>query len=82
MRELKNHCLQDMFRQLPEPHRSNCLNSISFSLNIRYVASCVSSAVLLLNWNCGFAPYSYYENLYNQLSQNKIDLMEVKVLYY
>lgn len=59
--------LKDYFNELPEPHRSNCINSIPLSCNVRAVASCLPMAVLLLDWNCGFAPYEYYESLYHKV---------------
>lgn len=80
MKELFNHRLLDLLQQLPEPHKSNCIHSMPKYDN--RVFSTVAQAVLLLDWNCGFAPYEYYENLYHGLSANSITLTEHYVNYY
>lgn len=70
----------DLFQQLPEPNRSNCVHSMRLHQN--RVASSVAVAVLLLDWNCGFAPFDYYENLFHSLQAGNIQLAEYKPNYY
>lgn len=80
MKQLFNHRLLDLFHQLPEPHKSNCINSIPKGDN--RIAPTLSTGILMMDWNCGFAPHEYYENLYHAIISGKIQLKEHYVNYY
>lgn len=60
------------FKALPYPHDHNCLHSMK-RVDMVTIPS-ILSAVLLIDWNNGFAPYSYYQNLYNDLCAGKIKM--------
>lgn len=54
---------------LPEPHKSNLWHSLTPVIKRNnFVMPSVLSVLCLINWKNGFAPESYYENLFNHLS--------------
>lgn len=60
------------FSALPHPHDRNCLNSMKREDMVTMPS--ILSAICLIDWNNGFAPYKYYQDLFNAIQAGNIKM--------
>lgn len=68
--------MEDLFKQLPSPHKENCTSSIPDRYRHSLVSS-INTALLLLDLDCGYAPQKYYEDLYRAVQARQIELIDL-----